>query len=167
MSQQTWTETRIDDLKALNKQGLSASAIAARLGNGISRNAVIGKLHRMGIRVSADRPGGARLAAGRKRKRTLEPKLTTQVRSRLRPDLDMLAALRAMPDPEPGSTVSLQDLEAHQCRFPYGEKAPFRFCGCAVSEGLPYCDKHAAKCFTAEKPKPRTVIAEHRQKVSA
>lgn len=46
--QRHWTDTRTEDLKALAADGLSASQIAGELG-GISRNAVIGKLYRMGI----------------------------------------------------------------------------------------------------------------------
>ena len=43
-----WNDERNDVLKALWKDGLSASQIAGKLG-GVSRNAVIGKIHRLGL----------------------------------------------------------------------------------------------------------------------
>ena len=42
-----WTDDRVEVLKKLWAEGLSASQIAARLG-GVTRNAVIGKVHRLG-----------------------------------------------------------------------------------------------------------------------
>ena len=45
----TWTKERIERLKELWTEGLSASQIAAELGEGVSRNAVLGKAHRLGL----------------------------------------------------------------------------------------------------------------------
>src|SRR6185437_10813421 len=44
-----WTDDRVDQLKSLWTEGLSASQIARALGEGITRNAVIGKVHRLGL----------------------------------------------------------------------------------------------------------------------
>ena len=44
-----WTEERVAELRRLWAQGLSASQIAKRLGTDITRNAVIGKAHRLGL----------------------------------------------------------------------------------------------------------------------
>ncbi|WP_328514182.1 GcrA family cell cycle regulator, partial [Sphingobium baderi] len=44
----SWTDERIDQLKAMWEKGLTASQIADELG-GVSRNAVIGKAHRLGL----------------------------------------------------------------------------------------------------------------------
>src|SRR3954471_2050470 len=48
----TWTEERIERLKELWTEGLSASQIAAELGEDVSRNAVLGKAHRLGLAQS-------------------------------------------------------------------------------------------------------------------
>jgi GcrA cell cycle regulator len=48
-----WTEERVERLKKLWSDGLSASQIAAELGGGVTRNAVIGKVHRLGLRGRA------------------------------------------------------------------------------------------------------------------
>src|SRR5258708_561821 len=52
----SWTDERVETLKKLWTDGLSASQIAAELG-GITRNAVIGKVHRLGMSASATPPG--------------------------------------------------------------------------------------------------------------
>src|ERR1700731_5439529 len=51
----TWTDERVESLKKLWGEGLSASQIAAELG-GITRNAVIGKVHRLGLSGRAKSP---------------------------------------------------------------------------------------------------------------
>src|SRR4051812_6375347 len=45
----TWTDERVELLAKLWSEGLSASQIAAELGGGVTRNAVIGKVHRLGL----------------------------------------------------------------------------------------------------------------------
>src|SRR5436305_6152888 len=55
---QTWTDERVERLKKLWADGLSASQIAGELG-GITRNAVIGKVHRLGLSGRAKSPSSA------------------------------------------------------------------------------------------------------------
>src|SRR5947209_17519794 len=55
---QTWTDERVERLKKLWADGLSASQIAGELG-GITRNAVIGKVHRLGLSRRAKSPSSA------------------------------------------------------------------------------------------------------------
>src|ERR1700712_446905 len=54
----SWTDERIELLRKLWLDGLSASRIAAELAGGVTRNAVIGKVHRLGLsgRVKAAAP---------------------------------------------------------------------------------------------------------------
>src|SRR3954466_12453637 len=56
MTQMNWSEDRVEQLKTLWTEGLSASQIARALG-GVTRNAVIGKVHRLGL---AGRAGPSR-----------------------------------------------------------------------------------------------------------
>ena len=56
-----WTDDRVEQLKRMWSEGLTASQIAARIGQGVTRNAVIGKVHRLGLsgrvaKVRAPRP---------------------------------------------------------------------------------------------------------------
>ncbi len=61
----SWTDERIEQLRRLWAEGHSASQIAGTLGGGVSRNAVIGKIHRLGLsgRVKTARPAARRPAA--------------------------------------------------------------------------------------------------------
>ena len=54
----SWTDERVELLKKLWADGLSASQIAAELG-GITRNAVIGKVHRLGLSGRAKSPSSS------------------------------------------------------------------------------------------------------------
>ena len=54
----TWSDDRVEQLKKLWEAGLSASQIAAELGN-VTRNAVIGKVHRLGLSGRAKTPSSA------------------------------------------------------------------------------------------------------------
>src|SRR2546428_3630468 len=54
----TWTDDRVEQLKKLWESGLSASQIAAELGN-VTRNAEIGKVHRLGLSGRAKSPSSA------------------------------------------------------------------------------------------------------------
>src|SRR2546426_12467009 len=54
----TWSDDRVEQLKKLWESGLSASQIAAELGN-VTRNAVIGKVHRLGLSGRAKSPSSA------------------------------------------------------------------------------------------------------------
>ena len=70
----SWTEERIEQLKARWAEGATASEIAAELG-GVSRNAVIGKAHRLGLesRPSPVKPGEDKVAAAAARTDAGEP----------------------------------------------------------------------------------------------
>ena len=58
----SWTDERVEQLKKMWLDGLSASQIAGELANGITRNAVIGKVHRLGLsgRVKSPAPASTR-----------------------------------------------------------------------------------------------------------
>jgi GcrA cell cycle regulator len=96
----SWTDERVELLKKLWNQGLSASQIAAELGGGVTRNAVIGKVHRLGLSGRAKAPAPA---AARTRKATRAPSHpmshapTTSVRGNL--------ALSAKPAASPQAMV--------------------------------------------------------------
>lgn len=66
MTVMSWTDDRVEQLKKLWESGLSASQIAAELGN-ITRNAVIGKVHRLGLSGRAKSPHRRRLGSARQR----------------------------------------------------------------------------------------------------
>jgi GcrA cell cycle regulator len=150
-----WTDERVELLKKLWSEGLSASQIAGRLG-GITRNAVIGKVHRLGL---SGRATTSRMAGGRQRSRI------TPARRITKPKFAQVGnvALRALyqPDAEPfvpqieeldipvAERRTLQDLTECSCRWPIGDPqtAEFHFCNRTKVAGLPYCEVHSRRAF--------------------
>jgi len=135
-----WSDTRVTTLRTLWQDGLSASQIAKQLG-GVTRNAVIGKVHRLGI---ADR--GAASPPGRKVRRTAA-RPARPVRparpSVARPSRPTPAPAAFVEPPEgPGLVFDLAGLGAHACKWPIGDpkSAGFSFCG-RHAEGR-YCSAH-------------------------
>ena len=114
-----WTEERTELLKGLWLQGLTASQIAARMG-GITRNAVIGKAHRMGL---SSRPSPIKQAV-------TPPPLVAKPRS-------------------PAAKPAAHAGGGRACSWPVGDpKEPdFHFCGAGIEPGRPYCAHHCAQAY--------------------
>ena len=135
MAEPRWTPERVAALRTLWREGLSAAEVARRLG-GVTRNAVIGKVWRLGL--SGGRPPKPprprRGAAGPPRRR---PPARTGRR------LPAGAPCPPPWDPGPGLVADLLDLRPGDCRWPLGDpRAPnFAFCG-RPAEGGPYCGGH-------------------------
>lgn len=130
-----WTDARIADLAKWWDEGFSCSQIAAKLGNA-TRNAVIGKVHRMGL---SGRGAGTLPTLAIRRVRAAQPK-EPPVRKRqftVR-QIEALRCVEIIP-----RHIVLADLEPGDCRYPYGE-GPFTFCGNATTAS--YCDAHAVLC---------------------
>lgn len=144
-----WTEDRIAKLKQRWLDGLSTQSIADELGSGISKNAVIGKIHRLGL---ADK-GGARERAPRaerqRREGTSSPRRTISKaapsslfpprRHEVEPETDF-----ELPETTHLGRDAVVGLVAQSCRWPIGDprSEDFRFCGCSSSSDSPYCAHH-------------------------
>ena len=154
-----WTEDRVDVLKKLWAEGHSASQIAKQLGS-VTRNAVIGKVHRLGLsgRATPSRPvkRPPRLARPKPQimpdgtARTVAPArtiATTQAASERAVEKAAMTALPPMPlgDGEAATVLTLRD---SMCKWPIGDPADpaFAFCG-RKSECGPYCKDHAEIAF--------------------
>jgi len=152
----TWTDERVELLKKLWTDGLSASQIAAELGN-VTRNAVIGKVHRLGLSGRA-KDVKAVPAAPRARKVTRAPSAPAPIAPQAHSKV-VLAPIPLQPvreEPEVmadendvalpmSERVTIMDLRESMCRWPMGDptKPEFRFCGARSITGLPYCTHHA------------------------
>lgn len=149
----SWTDERVELLRKLWNSGLSASQVAAELGAGITRNAVIGKIHRLGLAQRAKTPPA-------QRPRTqggapAQPSATRAQAPRVIGNLALAAAPRtyALPDIRAedvvipiSERVTLMDLREAMCRWPLGDPTTpdFRFCGAkAIGGANPYCGHHA------------------------
>jgi len=145
-----WTDERVELLKRLFLDGLSASAIAAELG-GITRNAVIGKALRLGLK----KPGKTRVTAPKAR----APRKRITVSNRVHQGNRLQVVTREVLEPEPlpvelldipvGQRCSLVDLNDGKCRWPVGDpQSPeFFFSGGSPVEGLPYCNYHSRVAY--------------------
>lgn len=126
-----WTDERVEQLKKLWSEGLSASQIARTMG-GVTRNAVIGKVHRLGL-------------AGRSTSsRSERPRRVTVPKPVAKP-----VPMRPIIVEEPlkldnGEFVTVLNVSDRMCKWPIGDPATneFRFCGRPNSEGSPYCSAH-------------------------
>ena len=140
----TWTDDRVEVLSKLWRDGLSASQIARDLGHGITRNAVIGKVHRLGLtgRAAPHVPGAGRADQRRERRVRLPPR-TQPVRA-LSPSL-AVAPERGLPATGLASVASVR---RGQCRWPLGEPGSDDFCLCGrpAVRGA-YCAPHGALAY--------------------
>ncbi len=152
----TWTDERVETLKRLWTDGLSASQIAAELG-GITRNAVIGKVHRLGLSGRAKSPSAA---APRPRKPRQHTHMLRVARPTVRGNTALAQAFEIEIEAEPelvdnviplGQRRTLLELSEETCRWPIGDpgNADFFFCGGPTLTGLPYCAHH---CRVAYQP---------------
>jgi GcrA cell cycle regulator len=154
----SWTDERVDLLKKLWSDGLSASQIATELG-GITRNAVIGKVHRLGLSGRAKAPSAANPRPRKARPPTHVLRMTRPAmrgNTALARQAYVLYEVEAEPEPEPlenivpiGQRCSLLDLSDAKCRWPIGDPgaADFFFCGGKPLAELPYCAYHARLAY--------------------
>jgi GcrA cell cycle regulator len=156
-----WTDERVELLKKLWQDGLSASQIAAELG-GVTRNAVIGKVHRLGL------SGRGQPTSSIKRQRRSHPtgirrpRVSTYGNLALKTNLDVLPDV----DLEPARNVvvpiprrlSIFQLNEHTCKWPIGDpgQESFHFCGHDSLENRPYCEYHAGVAYQAPEPRRRS-----------
>ena len=150
----SWTDDRIATLKQLWNGGHSATIIAAKLGD-TTRNAVIGKVHRLGLegrattsccrRAARSRsvsPAQSRSRKGRSPSRSLRLRASRPIRNRPARSLPVLLEL----EPAPELPVTVQTLTALTCNWPIGDpRTPaFHFCGRGKPLLKAYCAHHAA-----------------------
>lgn len=148
----SWTDERVELLRKLWLEGLSASQIARELANGITRNAVIGKVHRLGLsgRVKTASPVSSRPRSKTMRTTHRRPSLPS-----IRGNTALAIRPQMMEAPEPieeivipiSQMVTIMELKEAMCRWPVGDPttAEFRFCGAknAAIGTSPYCPYHS------------------------
>lgn len=147
-----WADDQVAALQTMAGEGYTggriASAIAERFGVRRTRNAVIGKLHRLGFRLAGPQP-----------ERKSKPKRRKRPHHGPRPGVGRASALMQpvpvkqkprVPAP-PRKTVTFRGLKPRRCRYPYGDRWPFRFCACKSVAGTSWCAAHYRLVF---RPKP-------------
>ena len=154
----SWTDERVELLKKLWSDGLSASQIAAELG-GVTRNAVIGKVHRLGL------SGRAKPVSSKPRARKVRAAVHPHKTGAHRPvsigatALKSAAASQPMPRNQPviieelviplHERADIMDLSDTVCKWPIGDPQhdDFHFCGRRSDASGPYCEHHASVAY--------------------
>ncbi len=162
-----WTDERVEQLKTLWAEGLSASQIATRMG-GVTRNAVIGKVHRLGL-------SGRATPAKPQRGRVNSAGLAAQVDSGTSPLGGVKAPEKLRPiAPEPdfaeplilssGDKTTVPTLKNNMCKWPIGDPSSeeFHFCGQSASSGKSYCAYHAQLAFQPAQKRERPKVSTQR-----
>lgn len=135
-----WTDEQRNTAIRLWREGRSAAYIAAELQTTITRNAVVGLMHRMGIRSPKCNPHSPVWEQGSPRNyiRSARPGL------RKRQTIERRVPMAAAP-PIQSRPVALIEANAGDCRWPLNDPRnfeEFRFCGAAVGPGSSYCAGH-------------------------
>ena len=170
----SWTDERVATLTKMWGEGQSASQIAKELG-GVTRNAVIGKVHRLGLsnratsntkapakgKAAAKPAARAKPAAKAKTAPVAPPKPMLPARKVIIPagqplppqpsaneiSPEALASVREVE--KKAKKITLMELTERTCKWPIGDPATeeFWFCGLASQPGKPYCEAHASVAF--------------------
>jgi GcrA cell cycle regulator len=165
----SWTDERVELLKKLWADGLSASQIAAELGGGVTRNAVIGKVHRLGLsgraKANAVTSNRTRRAAqptrAAARPVAAQPVVRGNVALAVVPVAYAEQVLEAVAETEVvvalSRRVSILELRDTMCRWPLGDPltAEFAFCGADCDVSKPYCNHHAGVAFQPSQERRR------------
>ena len=156
-----WTDERVELLKKLWQDGLSASQIAKQLG-GVTRNAVIGKVHRLGLsgRAAPSKPARTVFKAPRPaRPVAAAPSAPRRIAEPVAVQPSQPAPARYV-DEAPGMATVLT-LGAHMCKWPIGDPSldSFTFCGRRSGEG-PYCHEHSQIAYQPAQAKKKSSASE-------
>ena len=132
-----WTEEKVAKLKELWGKGNTASQIAEIIG-GISRNAVIGKAHRLNLSAKIK----TRTAASSQNFDDTTGEKNTQITRRGRKN--KFKSLIIEKDFEPENPKQLEELDENSCKWPIGhpDEKSFYFCGRSSLKDFSYCKLH-------------------------
>ena len=147
MTMQTWTPERVDQLRNCVVAGLTCSQIAAEIG--VTRNAVIGKINRLGLSLARAAGVSAHLCAPRvPRPRLPGPRRVLRLMLAATPSVADDVALGLGPV-DSTQRCSLLELSQGMCRWPINEPgaADFAFCGHKAVKGFSYCVSHARMAY--------------------
>ncbi|MBX2835113.1 MAG: GcrA family cell cycle regulator [Micavibrio sp.] len=146
----SWTDDRVAVLKKLWGEGKTAAEIAKELGN-VTRNAVIGKAHRLKLSnraspIQQNKAPAAKAAAPAPKAAPVVVEKKQPANTSVKPAPSLPKRTSSLP-----TNKKLIDLKANECRWSDGDprEDDFGFCGCKVVPGLPYCAEHAKIAYQA------------------
>ena len=145
----SWTEEKVNKLKDLWGKGSTASQIAEIIG-GISRNAVIGKAHRLNLSAKIK----TRTATSNKNfEQSLQSSGTRNKKGRR----NKFKSLIIEKDFEPENPKQLEELTDSDCKYPIGHpnEKDFYFCGRSSLKDFSYCKLHLLYSYQSKETKNR------------
>ncbi|MEZ5897381.1 MAG: GcrA family cell cycle regulator [Parvularculaceae bacterium] len=147
-----WNDERVELLKKYWAEGLSASQIASKMG-GVTRNAVIGKVHRLGL------SGRATPAKPQRGCEPERPQAQEDVVATVRKEISSMMSEPEFVAPvvlEGGDLATVSTLKNNMCKWPVGDPAKddFHFCGQPAPSGKSYCPYHAHMAFQPSQRRP-------------
>jgi GcrA cell cycle regulator len=151
-----WTQEQKDTAIRLWREGRSAAFIAGELGATITRNAVIGVMHRLGIASPKANPHSPVWGQPPRLVNSSAPRPYPRTRRPSRPRLSLVE-----PTPIQSKPVALLEVAVDDCRWPLNDARDideFRFCGALARSGSSYCAGHH---FLAHRPSERRQSARH------
>ena len=151
----SWTPEREEKLKQLWKKGHSGSQIARFLGDGATRNSVLGKSFRLKLQ---SRVVTKKTTPSTNTEKDNSPEIKAQKLGRK----EKFKALLISKNFPPEQPTILEDLNQDTCRYPLGEKlepAKF-FCGRKPVDKYPYCELHMLYSFSKKDEKEEDQITE-------
>jgi GcrA cell cycle regulator len=172
-----WTAEAVEDLKKLALAGKSASHIAAALGVA-SRNAVIGKASRIGVKLGGGGRGPGTLKARAGRPQWASAPYTRPGAVDHRSDVALVGDPRVKPAERRAAwalgeadigemrRVRFEEIREFACRWPLGDprSGEFAYCGLTPAKGQSYCAGH---CRMAYRPPQARQSARERQGLRA
>ncbi len=146
----SWTDEKVAKLKELWGKGNTASQIAEIIG-GLSRNAVIGKAHRLNLSAKIK----TRTASSNKKFEELQ---SYQNSNSKRGRKNKFKSLIIEKDFEPENPKQLEDLDEKSCKWPIGHpnEKSFYFCGRSSLKDFSYCKLHVLYAFQPKGKKEDT-----------
>jgi GcrA cell cycle regulator len=146
----SWPPEASERLVELYDEGRSASVIAELLHRegliSVTRNGVIGRAHRLKLPARAPRKPARMTVEQRRVQDAARKRLKRALMKKVKPMMDEATREKLRCETVSPLHISIYELTDDTCRFPYGTRAPYSYCGRPTIFGSSYCEHHDALC---------------------